>query len=373
MKTIAKTTTVFLMTLVVLMSCKEDEIIDNALTVGDYQAESFSDLTKEEVQQMETPYESKMEEKFPSNGRVVISNTNIIIETMLEIMLDAKFIGIKDAEVRGLAAYKIRLELDDDESVIEIFIAKDLFKVLKIRGYSGSFDYAISPGGSFITLEAAIKVALEKQAGEVEYWELELEENNKWEYEIHVEMDDMRMEVEVDATTGAVIGLNKMDDEDEKEFEPEDDDKDEEETKLPSEIKSSLSGWTATEILFAEKEESDDQKSDIWSIYFKTSNGAVFRIEVEEDTNTIVYAKGEEGPFDYDLKISPNYASLKTVMAEVNTEMQSETYYWYFEEIEHEQKTHLAFVIKVKDKNNKYHKIAVDVETSSWIYTHTYD
>ena len=53
--------------------------------------------------------------------------------------------------------------------------------------------------------------------------------------------------------------------------------------------------------------------------------------------------------------------------------MQSETYYWYYEQIEVEEKEHWAFIIKVKDNKGVYHKIAIDALTTDWLSFKTFD
>ncbi|MFT7035414.1 MAG: hypothetical protein ACJA2S_003938, partial [Cyclobacteriaceae bacterium] len=207
--------------------------------------------------------------------------------------------------------------------------------------------------------------------------ELELEEDNKWEYEIHIENDLGRFEIEVDAFTGKILGINELDEDDKKEFETEKEDEDEkdekESQKLPENIKNTLLSITGAKLVYAEREEGDSDERDIWNIYVETESEAIIYLEITDDTEDLIYAKGDKGPFDYDIILGGNFISLKEALIRVNDEMQSETYYWYYEQIVVEEKEHWAFIIKVKDNKGVYHKIAIDAITMEWLHFETFD
>lgn len=361
-----------------LMSCQKDEIIDDPteIQIGQFETEVFSDLTISEFQALETPFETQMNAAIPSVGRTSTGSTTFILAALLEVLEGATFKSIEDDEERGLASYRIKLLLAD-ESVLEIVISKDVFEIIEIVAYGGAFDYDISPESNFISLKDAFEKAKTVQAGDVVHWELELEEDNKWEYEIHIENDLGRFEVEVDAIIGEILGINEFDEDDKKEFEPEDENEDEKEEKesqkLPENIKTTLSSITDAKLVYAEKEEGDSDERDIWNIYVETESEAIIYLEITDDTEDLIYAKGDKGPFDYDIILGGNFISLKEALIMVNDEMQSETYYWYYEQIEVEEKEHWAFIIKVKDNKGVYHKIAIDALTADWLSFKTFD
>lgn len=374
-------TFILLISAILISSCQKDEVIDNlngTLEIGQYETEVFNDLTTSEVQSLQTPYEESMTAANSSNGRTSGASTSIMIDALIEILGEARFKGIEADEERGLAVYRIKFQLED-EGYIEIALIKDIFQILEIVGYGGNLDYNLDPQSGFISLQVAFEKAIAAHSGTVIHWELELEEDNKWEYEIHVENDAGRFEVEIDAFTGLVLEINELDEEDEKEFEKEDDEGHDEEVderekdKLPENIKIALAAMTDAHLTLAEKEEGDKNERDIWTIYVKTEHKAVIYLEITDDTEDLIYAKGDEGPFDYDIVLGGDFISLKEALLMVNTEMQSETYYWYYEQVEVEDTERWAFVIKVKDHKGIYHKIAVDAITSDWLFFETFD
>ncbi|MFY0653654.1 MAG: PepSY domain-containing protein [Cyclobacteriaceae bacterium] len=364
----------------ILASCQDDPVdleIEEGPQMGQFVTESFDNLTLADLQALPTPFESQMTAAIPSNGRVATSSTNLLIAAVFELLEGAALEGIELDEERGLEVYRLIFQLED-ESIIEVAVVKEAFEIIEIVGYDGSFEYDLDPQGDFIAMAAALEKAMLAKDGKVVHWELELEEDNKWEYEIHIENDLGRFEVEVDAFTGDVIAINEMDEEDEEEFEKEEEDDDEKEEKekqkLPEDIKVALAAITDARLKFAEKEEADDSgERDVWSIYVETEKEAMIYLEITDDTEDLIYAEGEEGPFDYDIIIGQNFMSLKEVMIMVNTEMQSETYYWYYEQIEVEETVRWAFVIKVKDKDGVYHKVGVDAINGAWHFHETYD
>ncbi|MFT7159930.1 MAG: hypothetical protein ACI9GZ_001102 [Bacteroidia bacterium] len=375
---IKNSTLVLAITSSILMSCQKDEIVadPDELQIGQFETEVFEDMTIADLQSLETPFETQMNAAIPSSGRTSTGSTTFILAVLLDVLEGATFKSIEDDEERGLASYRIKLRLSD-ESILEIVISKDVFEILEIVGYGGAFEYDIDPESNFISLKEAFEKAKVAQSGDVVHWELELEEDNKWEYEIHIENDLGRFEIEVDAFTGKILGINELDEDDKKEFETEKEDEDEkdekESQKLPENIKNTLLSITGAKLVYAEREEGDSDERDIWNIYVETESEAIIYLEITDDTEDLIYAKGDKGPFDYDIILGGNFISLKEALIRVNDEMQSETYYWYYEQIVVEEKEHWAFIIKVKDNKGVYHKIAIDAITMEWLHFETFD
>ena len=368
-----------------MMSCQTDDVTlsqDVNDQIGQFEKEVFEDLTIEQVQALETPYDSEMNASIPSGGRVLTSGSGLAITALVEILQGATLEGIEEDTERGLNVYQIIFQLEDG-SIMEVSVLTDIFEIIGLTGYEGDFDIELDPGMNFISLSDALDIAKMKIEGEVVYWELELEEENKWEYEVHILSDTGRYEIEIDATTGDVLEINEVGVEDESEFEKPDDEEeesdegdekdgdDDEKDDLPANIAAALADVIDAKLLFAEKEDLDER--DIWAIYVETAAGAIVYLEVTDDTEDVIYAAGEEGPFDYDVFIALDFLSLKEALLMVNNELQSETYYWYYEQIETDNGERWAFVIKVKNTEGIYHKVAVDAINGEWLFHEIFD
>ena len=180
-----------------VFACGTDE--DN-LPVEDATTENFTDLTVEQLSQIETPFEALTSAILPG-GRVKSHEVSPddVIEILEELFPGGIVVETEEDEERGLTVLKFQVQLDDD-AFIEFSLIVELGKILEIEGQLGPFNYDLEPGGNFVGLQRAIQEALgEITGGEIERWELELEEDNKWEFEVHIVNDEGRWEIEIDA------------------------------------------------------------------------------------------------------------------------------------------------------------------------------
>jgi len=193
-------------------TCNEEEgsilNIPEDVDVTRYAPENFPVLSLEEFNAIETPLESLLVGLIP-NGRVS-SHLTFIDEIVhkLEEVFSGVAIEIKTGEERGLTVWEIEIKFEGGGK-IEIVIVQKAGKILEIEGQAGPFDFNLDPGGSFISLNEAIDIAFSVMEGELERWELELEENNRWEWEMHIVNGEGRWEIEIDAFTGEILGIKK--------------------------------------------------------------------------------------------------------------------------------------------------------------------
>ncbi|MDA0195964.1 MAG: PepSY domain-containing protein [Bacteroidetes bacterium] len=175
---------------------------------------------------------------------------------------------------------------------MEISIVSELGKIIEIEGQIGPFDYSLDPEGDFISLEEALEKALkEVKGGEIERWELEIEEDNKWEFEIHITNDEGRWEVEIDAFTGLVIKIKKKSfpTEEEKDF-------DRPHEEAPEEIQNMALMMVPGEVTHSQMKEDDDHNH--WLVAIITPAGSLVKVRLTS-SGELIRIKGEEAPFDY--------------------------------------------------------------------------
>lgn len=346
--------------MIAITSCEDDGVTENLPSeIGEFTTEVFDDLLIEDFTTIETPFESSI--ASVAGGRTSnLNSTDGLVNALLEILTGAVLLELAEGEERGLPVYRVKLLLAN-KSILEVVIVKEIYEILEIEGHTGPFGYDIDPEVSFISLAEAFAIAQGNVDGEIVRWELELEEDNNWEYEIHIENENGRFEVEINAFTGELISTNKMDEEDKGEFEEE-----EEKEDIPEKIASAVATLIDGTILHAEKEQEDDRL--VWDILVETASGAKVFLVVTDDTEDLIFAADEKGPFDYDLTIGEGFLSLKTTIDLIEEEMQSETLYWYFEQIDYQGNMHWAFIVKVKNPvNGKYHRVTVDAMTGEWL------
>ena len=198
---------------------------------------------------------------------------------------------IESGNGRGLGVWIIRIKFDDG-TFIKILIVKKLGKVLEIEIQEGPFDFDFDPEGSFITLQEAIEVALGEVPGEVVRVELELEEDNQWEFEIHIINSDGKWEVEVDAFTGDVIGVKQKNEGDDDDFEKPGDE-------APQDILDIALEIVAGEVVHSEKKGKGDRS--YYKIFIETEGGAIVRLKLELEGD-LIEVKGKDEPFDYEVE-----------------------------------------------------------------------
>lgn len=347
--------------LLVMTSCTDENTDSGNTEIGNYEPEQFNDLTIEEFSELETPFEALLN-AAASAGR---TNTNIdqLIDAFLEVLEGAQKIEIEEGEERGLAVYEIELLLASGGK-LQVLIVQDVFEILEIEGQSGPFDYDIDPEGSFVALSEAFDIAKTAQDGEVIRWELELEEDNRWEFEIHIETSEGKFEVEIDAFTGEILGINQFDEEDEEEFEEEDE-------QLPENVLEAIGWYIDAEPVQAHRFEEKERA--YWKVYVKTASGALVKLIITEDTEDLVEARDEEGPFDYNVTPGDIFISLNEAKEIALEAYDGVVYYWYFEQIWHNDAAQWAYIVKISNQQGHYYKFAIDATTGDILSEEFFD
>lgn len=272
--------------LLIFSACNND---DPESLFSEYSPESFPDLTLNELSQIETPFESVLVVNNPG-GRVSSHHISIAdLAAQLEaIFSSSTVIEIDEGIYRGLEVWFVEI-IFDNGAFLEIVIDKEFGKILEAEGQFGPFDFSFVPGGQFISMEEAIDAALTAVPGEVVRVELELEEDNKWEYEIHIENADGKWEVEVDAFTGEVIQIKQIGNEHDDEF-------DHPGESAPQEILDIALDMVPGSVVHSELKEHDERS--YYKIVIETENGAHVKLKLGLD-GSLIMIKSEDGPFNY--------------------------------------------------------------------------
>lgn len=275
-----------LVTFWAVTSCSDDDVLPTSM----YFNETFPDLDVQTISALETPYEDVF--ASPAGGRLTEGiNLDEISIKLEDIFNGAVILEIETDTERGLAVWEIKLKMPGG-GILEVYFVQELGEILKIEGKSGPFDYEVSPGGDFISLTTAIASAKSFKDGDVVKWELELEENNQWEYEIHIENGSERFEVEVNAFTGELISAKEKEEDDDHESE-------DFHATISQNLEDFIHGYLQGQIIHVEYEMEDLA----WNIYVKTEAGGIVEFTVSDDPYSILEIEGEEGPFDYDIMV----------------------------------------------------------------------
>ena len=268
---------------VFLFACSEND--DVMSPYQDFEPENLDNLSVTLLQSIETPYQSALQS---SGGRTSNMDVRALMESLLA---GAKVIDVSLEEERGLQLLELEIKMAQG-GIVEVDILTDLSRIVELEGKRRPFNYQIDPMGSFITLADALSAAKAEIDGQMIRWELELEENNTWEYEFHLRFRGNLYEVEVDAFTSEIISIKEFDDEDEDNydeyFENGDDDQ------APQEIIDKALALLDGEIIYSE--------NDDYEVYIETANGSVVSFEFDDD-GELEAMEGEKGPFDYNFTV----------------------------------------------------------------------
>ncbi len=205
-----------------LLSCSKDD--DNMPG-----REAELNLNLNTLVNVQTPYQHVFNPgKAISNARVNNdADKTAIMNKIKEIFPQANFIDDIDDEIeRGIPVWEVEIELTNGGD-LDFYISKDLLEVVKIEGDDDFNGININPGGNFISLAQAVNAAKQAYNGEIDDWELELDNGTRWVYEFDFEDDSTNnddVEVYVDAFTGNVIAVYTDDDGNDDDDDDDDDD-----------------------------------------------------------------------------------------------------------------------------------------------------
>lgn len=205
-----------------LLSCdSEDNMIKKP--------EPEMNLSLNILQNLQTPYQHIFNPSKSTSGRIMDDEIKTsIMEKVKEVFTQAVFVDDIDDEIeRGIPVWEVEIELSNGGD-IDFYISKDLLEVVKIEGDDDFEGIEVNPGGDFITLSEAVAAAKNTYNGEIEEWELELDNGTSWMYEFEFEDDGAYddPEVHVDAFSGNVDAVYLDTDDNDDDDDDEDDDSD---------------------------------------------------------------------------------------------------------------------------------------------------
>ena len=340
----------------IISSCGTDS---DPIPIEDAITESFDDLTVEQIDQLETPFEALLQTISPG-GRVANHEISVeeVIALLEEFFQGSLVVEVEEDVERGLTVLKFQIKLND-EAFIEFSIVTEKGKILEIEGQAGPFDYDIDAGGNFVTLNEALQAALDEiEGGEIERWELEIEEDNKWEFEIHVVNDEGRWEIEIDAFSGKILKIklkNKTRDE-EKDF---DGPKDE----APEDILAKALEIVPGEVVHSQKKERDNQ--DAWFIAIRTEGGALVKVQLNMD-GAFVEAKGEERPFDYVVEPGGELMTFAAAKERLFSETDGDIHEWKLRQKERGADELWVYQFKVAQGDEKF-EVKINAVTGEFL------
>ena len=279
---------IFIVPLMLLFACSENDEVMKSFQ--DFEPEVFGDLTTGIIESVETPYESLMA-AGSTGGRTTeeISATDL----MESILTGARVIDVSLSEHRGMPVIEIELKMSGG-GILEVYVLTDLSRIVEMEGVRGPFDYEIDPMGSFITLSEALSAAQSEVNGDMIRWELELEEENLWEYEIHILQSNGEIfEVEVNAFSGEIIAVKRFDNDDKEKYD--DYFKGGGDDKVPTDLISTALSILNGTVIYTDSDDDD------YEIYIETNSGAIVEFYFED--GQLEEMEGEKGPFDYNFTI----------------------------------------------------------------------
>lgn len=331
--------------------------------IGQFETEVFSNLTPATVSALETPYEGDL--ATLAGGRVQASEVSFadLAAELEKIFPGATILDFELEEERGLMVWDIEVKMPGG-GVLEAVIIPEILEILELEGQSGPFNYTIDPGGEFISLAAAIEIALSVQHGEIERWELELEEDDQWEYEIHVTDGEGDWEMEINAFTGDFLEQNEKDEEDEDEFETPGE-------PAPQEVIDLVSNYVSGEIVKSEGDDDEDSDESHWKVHVKTEGGAIVEIKIDQATNSLLEAEDDKGPFDYQFTPGNDLLPLTVIMEIALSEFRGEIVEWELESEDNEDDPKAAamwiYELEIEFEGGEEVEIEIDALTGEFL------
>ena len=349
-----------------MFSCDEDVLdmdLDNQdlpeITV--YATEVFPDLTPAQVEELETPFENLMAALEAPNARVLSVNDEDLTAAIRALFEGANVLEFYEDQQRGLDVYVVKVLLNNG-IIVKISVVKQIYEILSIEVIGEISDLDLDPEGSFISLHEAIAQFESHFNGKIVRAELSLEEDDRWEFEIHIETDEGRLEIEVDAFTGEVLAVKRIEGENKEEFEEEEK---EESPEIPEAILTAVADHIVGEVIHGEIKTYEGVQ--YWNVTVVTSSEAFVELWFKAENAEFVGAGDEEGPFDYEFLFGEEMMKLSEAFDAFKNELSVEIIRWDFEEIWHEEMHVPAIRIKGKTEDGIYHYVIIDATNEDWI------
>ncbi len=257
--------------------------------------ESFGPLSASVVAQSVGPFaQTAAPAAAPSTAPLTIDSASARVRAILP---GATIVGAKVDDERSLPTWKVDARLASGARV-EFELLQSNGLVVTVEGKIGPYDYDLNPGSEILTFAAARTAALGAQAGTVIQWELELEENNRWEFEFYIrDAQGAIWEVELDAKTGRVLerkskrgsGRDSAGDK------GDDDDDTLSIGAMPDSIRQRVAGMV-TGATLRQVESERDNDVHVWELEFQSALGKKIEIKVLVADGTLFEVEGDDAP-----------------------------------------------------------------------------
>lgn len=263
-----------------------------APTASTPRVESFGPLSASTVQQSAGPFAQTAAPAAPAP--ITIDSASARVRAILP---GATIVSAKVDDERSLATWKVEARLASGAR-IEFELLQSNGLIISIEGEMGPFDYDLQPGNGIVSFGTARTAALGAQAGTIVQWELDLEENDRWEYEFYVrDAQGALWEVELDAKTGRVLErkAKRGSGRDSNGERGDDDDDTLSIGMIPDSIRqralAMVSGATLHEV-------GTDRDNDVhvWELEFRTAQGRKLEIKLLVADGTLFEVEGDDAP-----------------------------------------------------------------------------
>jgi uncharacterized membrane protein YkoI len=257
--------------------------------------ESFGPLSASVVAQSVGPFaQSAAPAATPTTAPLTIDSASARVRAILP---GATIVAAKVDAERSLPTWKVAARLTSGARV-EFEMLQSNGLIVTIEGEMGPFDYDLTPGSGILTFASARAAALGVQAGTIVQWELELEENDRWEYEFYIrDAQGALWEVELDAKSGRVLerkskrgsGRDSAGDR------GDDDDDTLSIGAIPDSIRQRVTAMVSGATLREVKAERDNDVH-LWELAFQTAQGRKIEIKVLVADGTLFEVEGDDPP-----------------------------------------------------------------------------
>ena len=254
--------------------------------------ETFGPLSASVVQQSAGPFAQTAAPAAPAP--ITIDSASARVRAILP---GATIVSAKVDDERTLGTWKIGARLASGARV-EFELLQSNGLVISIEGEMGPFDYDLTPGNGIVTFAAARSAALGAQGGTIIQWELDLEENDRWEYEFYIrDAQGAVWEVELDAKSGRVLErkAKRGSGRDSAGDRGDDDDDTLSIGAIPDSIRQRVTAMVTGATLH-EVETERDNGVHLWELDFRTPQGRPIEIKVLVADGTLFEVEGDDAP-----------------------------------------------------------------------------
>lgn len=249
--------------------------------------------------------------KAPASRRPLSSDS--AAARVVQILPGAQVLSVRADEEDDIATWKVHARLASGARLsFELLQANGV--VISIEGDVGPFDYDLTPGNGIASLSAAMAAARRAQPGTIVKWELEPEDDRRWEYEFYIrDAQGAVWEVELDARTLAVLEREPRGRGDDSGKGDDDDDDDDVITgiALPDSIRArAVAMVTGASLREVETEREDGLH--LWKLDFEGPSGLEIELRLLVGDGTLIEAESDDRPTEGNVRPGQGLLDLAT-------------------------------------------------------------